>query len=214
MDTQLPHGLRIVIGQIRTSSHHLRIETGRWEGIQTEERICPLCDREPETEEHYICRCTVYYDIRGRYHCLFQEGFGPLRRIMQFEDQRCLGFFLLELQRRRATILWSRRPPQLGSHRQRAVTDFFTDTRQSMADTTTTATQPTGVHHHWTSSSVGVPLDRVVALSRSRRPRPPGRRPRHPHHRQIKAIIERHRRQMPRRLSHAEIHLLRGQTSH
>ncbi|KAI5053997.1 hypothetical protein GOP47_0031108, partial [Adiantum capillus-veneris] len=33
MDTHMFHGLRCAIGQIRTSSHHLEIETGRFKGI-------------------------------------------------------------------------------------------------------------------------------------------------------------------------------------
>ena len=77
MDTHLSHGLRCAIGQILTSSHHLEIETGRFRGIPTDSRICRLCHAEPaETELHYICHCTVYYEIRGCFHCLFREGFG------------------------------------------------------------------------------------------------------------------------------------------
>lgn len=112
MDTHLSLEIRSAIGQIRTSSHQLRIETGRYTYIAREDRICELCHQEVESEEHYICRCTVHYEIRGRYHCLFREGFGPLRRVMEFEDQRCLGLFLLEIRRHREDLLKSRQPPQ------------------------------------------------------------------------------------------------------
>ena len=37
-DTHLSHSLRCAIGQIRTSSHHLEIETGRFRGIPPERR--------------------------------------------------------------------------------------------------------------------------------------------------------------------------------
>ncbi len=97
MDTHLSHGIRCAIGQLRTSSHQLQIETGRYGGIPVEARICHLCRIEPETELHYTCHCPVYYEIRGRFHCLFREGFGPFSRVMRYEDQRCLGLFLLEL---------------------------------------------------------------------------------------------------------------------
>ena len=40
MDTHLSHGIRCVIGQMRTSSHQLEIETGRYRGIGAEDRIC------------------------------------------------------------------------------------------------------------------------------------------------------------------------------
>ncbi|MCO5597596.1 hypothetical protein L7F22_051675 [Adiantum nelumboides] len=91
MDTHLSHGLRCAIGQIRASSHQLEIEFGRFQGIPPEDRLCKLCGTEPETELHYICHCTVYYEIRGRFHCLFKEGFGPLDRVMKYEDQRIRG---------------------------------------------------------------------------------------------------------------------------
>lgn len=103
--SHLSHSLRCAIGQIRTSSHQLEIETGRFRGIPADNRICRICHLEPETELHYICHCTVYYEIRGRFHCLFKEGFGPLSRVMSYEDQRCLGLYLLELHRHIDTLL-------------------------------------------------------------------------------------------------------------
>ncbi|MCO5572665.1 hypothetical protein L7F22_026423 [Adiantum nelumboides] len=39
MDTHLSHGLRCAIGQIRTSSHQLEIEFGRFQGIPPEDRL-------------------------------------------------------------------------------------------------------------------------------------------------------------------------------
>eukprot|EP00249_Psilotum_nudum_P001957 c14736_g1_i1 orf=2-418(-) len=119
MDVHLSHGFRTAIGQLRTSSHQLQIEIGRWADVEAEDWICQLC------EKHYVCQCTVYYDIRGRYHCLFREGFGPLRRIMQYEDQRCLGSFLSELRRRRAAIMRERSTARSAPPRQREITEFF-----------------------------------------------------------------------------------------
>ncbi|MCO5610314.1 hypothetical protein L7F22_064550 [Adiantum nelumboides] len=54
MDTRLSQGLRCAIGQIRTSSHQLEIEFGRFQGIPPEDRLYKLCGTEPETELHYI----------------------------------------------------------------------------------------------------------------------------------------------------------------
>ncbi|MCO5604280.1 hypothetical protein L7F22_058445 [Adiantum nelumboides] len=39
---------------IRTSSHQLEIEFGRFQGIPPEDRLCKLCGTEPETELHYV----------------------------------------------------------------------------------------------------------------------------------------------------------------
>ena len=27
------------------------------------------------SEEHKVCHCTVFYEIREKYHCLFKQGF-------------------------------------------------------------------------------------------------------------------------------------------
>ena len=36
----------------------------------------------------YVCHCAVFYEIRGRYHCLFNQGFGKL---VEYEEQMFLG---------------------------------------------------------------------------------------------------------------------------
>ncbi|KAH7446947.1 hypothetical protein KP509_01G083500 [Ceratopteris richardii] len=136
MDTHLSHALRCAIRQLRTSSHQLEIETGRFRWVPADSRICRLCHLEPETELHYICHWTVYYEIRGRFHCLFREGFGPLSRVMSFEDQRCLGLYLLEVHRHRDNLL--RRAG--GRQSQRQITDFFTPDTGKLEE-----------HHYWHS---------------------------------------------------------------
>ena len=92
MDIHLSYVLRSVIGQLRTSSHQLQIEVSRYTRLPLEERICQLCHQGVESEEHYVCHCSVFYEIRGRYHCLFKQGFGPLRKARFF-----FSFFFLSL---------------------------------------------------------------------------------------------------------------------
>jgi hypothetical protein len=65
------HALRIPLGQFRVGSHRLRVETDHQ--IDRPDRICQLCQlQEVETEEHFIFRCPIYYEIRGQFHCLFR----------------------------------------------------------------------------------------------------------------------------------------------
>ena len=181
MDTHLSHGLRCAIGQIRTSSHQLEIETGRYKGIPADSKICGLCHTEPETELHYICRCTVYYEIQGRFHCLFREGFGPLDRVMRYQDQRCLGLYLLELHRHRDSLL--RRHGVRQSQRQ--ITEFFG--LMGMED------QPPEQSFTYTHTR-GSLIDRAIELGRSRRPRPRRRTTLHRRRLQqrIRGILARH----------------------
>lgn len=187
MDTHLSHGLRCAIGQIRTSSHQLEIEFGRFRGIPPESRICKLCGIEPETELHYICHCTVYYEIRGRFHCLFREGFGPLDRVMQYQDQRCLGLYLLELNRHRDNLMRRQRARQS----QRQITDFF-GSRETREEGEARSQQPTqrATHTH----TQGTLIDRATELGKSRRPRPRCRSTLHRRRLQqrIRSILARH----------------------
>ncbi|MCO5599422.1 hypothetical protein L7F22_053525 [Adiantum nelumboides] len=165
MDTHLSHGLRCATGQIRTSSNQLEIEFGRFQGIPPEDRLCKLCGIEPETELHYVCHCTVYYEIRGRFHCLFKEGFGPLDRVMKYEDQRCLGLYLLEIHRHRITLLRRQRTRQ----NQRQIKEFFRS-NEAREEGKASNQQPMqrSVHSHTT----GTLVDRANKLGKSRRPRP------------------------------------------
>ena len=41
----------------------IRIETGRYEGLSIEERICPFCS-DIEDEKHVLLDCKVYNDLR------------------------------------------------------------------------------------------------------------------------------------------------------
>ena len=47
MDIHISYVLHIVIGKLRTWSHQLEIEIGRYARIPLEERICHLCPQEP-----------------------------------------------------------------------------------------------------------------------------------------------------------------------
>jgi hypothetical protein len=56
---------------VRCSAHKLCIETGRYEGILMEIRICTLCESVNmcvlEDEYHFIMQCTAYLDLHEKY---------------------------------------------------------------------------------------------------------------------------------------------------
>ena len=62
--------------------------------------------------------------MRGGYHCLFKQVFGPLRKVLEYEDQWCLGLFLLELKRHREKLLKDNNTAAQ-ANQQRTVTTFF-----------------------------------------------------------------------------------------
>ena len=49
--------IRKAITKMRISSHKFPIETGRYEGKERENRICPLCCNDIGDEKHYIFEC-------------------------------------------------------------------------------------------------------------------------------------------------------------
>ncbi|KAH9303687.1 hypothetical protein KI387_008091, partial [Taxus chinensis] len=99
--------LRISLGQFRVGSHRLRVEDHQ---LDRSERICQLCSlQEVETEEHFIFRCPIYYEIRGRFHCLFREH-PSFAAFFRYCDQRCLALYLQEALKLRNETLQS--PPR------------------------------------------------------------------------------------------------------
>ena len=185
MDIYMPHSSRVAIGQLRVASHRLEIEVGRAHDIPMEERVCRVCREDVESEEHYVCRCRAYDDIRGRYESLFR-GQPTLREIMHSRDQRQLGRYLLEIQRHRETLLQPPVDTQMGG-RQSQLTDFFQR-----------ATPPP-----LPDPPRGVTLQQAQTSRGRRRPRVTGCQPPRLHRRQIEEIQTRERRATEERLAQA-----------
>ena len=51
--------------RFRISNHKLMVESGRYQNILREERICQICNlNEVETENHFLTSCNAYENIR------------------------------------------------------------------------------------------------------------------------------------------------------
>ena len=57
---------RIAYSRFRTSSHRLRIETGRWSRQQREERLCG-CLLAVQDEKHVLEDCEKLSELRAQY---------------------------------------------------------------------------------------------------------------------------------------------------
>ena len=70
LDTVTNNQHRVALTRIRTSSHYLRIETGRYIKSDNEEddkkfRTCQLCkSNSVEDEKHFLTSCQFYKDLR------------------------------------------------------------------------------------------------------------------------------------------------------
>lgn len=61
------NGKRTMIAKLRTITHDLMIEMGRRTNTPPENRIC-LCENNIETEEHFLCFCPLYHNIRQNFN--------------------------------------------------------------------------------------------------------------------------------------------------
>lgn len=59
-------------------------------------RVCRLFYLEIEFEDHFIFGCSIYYEIKGRYHCLFRDSHGSLSTFFHYPNQHCLSLYLRE----------------------------------------------------------------------------------------------------------------------
>ena len=60
---------RNAIAKLRTSSHKLEIETGRWNKIPRDQRICKKCIlNKIEDENHFLFECQMYSNERSEFY--------------------------------------------------------------------------------------------------------------------------------------------------
>ena len=74
---------KLALTRFRTSSHSLMIETGRYENIQREQRICQFCNmRKVEDEYHFLLVCPNYQVLRRKF---FKPYFCHWPTLIEFE---------------------------------------------------------------------------------------------------------------------------------
>ena len=69
----------------------IRIETGRYERLSVDERICPLCRNGIEDEKHVLIHCPAYNCIRTE---LFEKAALVNNGFQNFTDDNKLNFVL------------------------------------------------------------------------------------------------------------------------
>ena len=57
---------RKLVTKLRCSNHNLQVEKGRHSNIPNKERICKLCNKQVETEKHYLTYCPKFNTFRQR----------------------------------------------------------------------------------------------------------------------------------------------------
>ena len=91
---------RKALVRFRISSHQLRIETGRYENIPRNERICHFCtSNKIEDENHFLLDCKAYSQIRDIFLCRSRASyqFRKLKELIhgKFRPLKRVGYFLI-----------------------------------------------------------------------------------------------------------------------
>jgi hypothetical protein len=89
---------RAALAQLRTGSHWLAEETGRWEQQPRAMRVCPHCQQGVEDVSHALFVCPLYEQARARFPDLFAVPARPLHEFMQ-QDPVLLSALAAECQR-------------------------------------------------------------------------------------------------------------------
>ena len=63
----IPEYQRISFSRFRTSSHWLKVETGRWSRTAREDRLCTCDLNEVQDERHLIESCRHLSDLRTQF---------------------------------------------------------------------------------------------------------------------------------------------------
>ena len=83
LDVILENKYKVALSRFRTSSHDLRIETGRYDDIDREQRRCKSCNMvKIEDEFHFLLVCPKYRELRSKY---FKRYFCHWPTINKFE---------------------------------------------------------------------------------------------------------------------------------
>ena len=59
---------RVIFSRFRLGSHHLKIETGRWQRLPRERRVCDCDGRSIQDEEHVTLKCPLTSSTRRKYN--------------------------------------------------------------------------------------------------------------------------------------------------
>ena len=81
------------MAQLRTGSHWLRIETGRWQKLERSQRVCPHCGAAAvEDEAHMVFDCAMYAGLRQQFADLFTMGDRSLAVFLSQDPVRVAQF--------------------------------------------------------------------------------------------------------------------------
>jgi len=90
LEGNMSRGRRSALAKFRCGVAPIRLETGRYENLSVDQRVCPFCATSVEDESHVILDCQTYADIRAP---LVQAAFN-INPLLRGNDNELLHFIL------------------------------------------------------------------------------------------------------------------------
>lgn len=91
---KLPYDLRNYFIRLRVSSHSLRIQSGRYNRIPRNERICVFCNtNDIDDEFHFLFKCPCFNDLRTTFiprYFLFRQSMFKFLQLLQSQNKTIL----------------------------------------------------------------------------------------------------------------------------
>ena len=100
-----------VLVKFRGGLLDLRANSGRFENMTFEDRICNLCNMEVETEYHFLLICSYYHSLRKQYLPTYFFNYPPemkfkhLMELNDFQLKTNLCKYIIEALKLRAELL-------------------------------------------------------------------------------------------------------------
>ena len=87
------------VARFRTSSHRLRVETGRWSHLAWSDRKCEDCEV-VQDERHVLLECPAFADLRNKYQELLRTCGDQMLTLMNSECSKQLARFVHDCMKR------------------------------------------------------------------------------------------------------------------
>ena len=91
----IPEFARIAVTRLRTSSHRLKIESGRWARIPRDLRLCSC--GEIQNEDHVLLRCPISQDLRSTFPLTANYGSASQLLNASYPDIVNIGYFCTKI---------------------------------------------------------------------------------------------------------------------
>ena len=87
----MPYSYRSALAKFRCEVGPIRLETGRYDRLSVNERICPICQTAVENEIHVLLYCQAYKEIR---ETVFKKACDIDNGFFNMSDSSKLSFLL------------------------------------------------------------------------------------------------------------------------